>query len=163
MMDDRKRKQFDPRSPVQPGRSSAPYFLVAIIAAVMILAAQRYSVLHPGSPAVRSRQFPATAPSKSRMPASSARDIRTVFSADDYPASARASGEEGTVQAKLSVDASGRVMDCWILHSSGHRSLDGATCNILRQRARFAPARNGEGKAVPSVVVTPPVRWQLEG
>jgi len=90
-------------------------------------------------------------------------DLRMLFSADDYPATAQRNGEEGTVQARLDVNSQGRVERCSIIRSSGSASLDQVTCDVLRKRARFAPARDADGKAVPDSVVTPPVTWRLEG
>jgi protein TonB len=90
-------------------------------------------------------------------------DLRTLFSADDYPAEAQRNGEEGTVQAELSVDARGHVRGCTVIHSSGHASLDSATCRILQRRARFDPAHDVNGDAVASSVVTPRIVWRLEG
>ena len=163
MVDGRQKERFDPRSPVQPGRSPAPYLLLAIVLAVAAWTVEQHWIADSGLPTMHS--------GKSREPASrmsaasevSHGDVRTIFSADDYPADALAKGEQGTVQAELFVDADGRVSRCSILRSSSHRSLDDATCKILSQRARFTPARNADGKAVRSTVVTPPVRWQLEG
>jgi protein TonB len=90
-------------------------------------------------------------------------DVRTIFSSDDYPADAQRNGEEGTVQAELSIDARGRVRGCRVIRSSGHASLDSATCSILQRRARFKPAQDVNGDAVASSVVTPLVVWRLEG
>ncbi len=90
-------------------------------------------------------------------------DLRTLFSVDDYPASAERKGEEGTVQANLAIDKAGRVSGCTILHSSGSKTLDNTTCSIMQRRARFVPARDVNGNAVPDAVVTPPVVWRLAG
>lgn len=88
-------------------------------------------------------------------------DLRTLFSGDDYPSVAQSNNEEGTVQAKLSIDKSGRVASCTIVRSSEHSSLDDATCRILTQRARFMPATDAARKPIMDVVTTPPIRWQL--
>jgi len=90
-------------------------------------------------------------------------NVRTLFSADDYPADAQANGQEGTVQAELSIDRLGRVSACTVLRSSRVRSLDEATCGVLINRARFRPARDAAGRAVPDTIVTPPITWRLEG
>lgn len=156
------KENFDPRSPVQPGRSVLPYFVVAFLAGLFIWTGQQYLIADSNS-----QKSPSTSlkPEASRVtgPAASKGDIRAVFSADDYPVSAQRNGEQGTVQAQLTVDGSGRVADCKVIRSSGSESLDSATCNILQHRARFIPARDAQGKTVASTVVTPPIKWQLEG
>jgi protein TonB len=153
------RQKVDPRSPVQPGQSVAPYFVLAFVAAILVWTAQQYWIADSNSQPAR-QQAPARQAASGQ---SSRRDLRTVFSADDYPASAQANGEEGTVQAKLTVSTSGRVSGCEIIRSSGHKSLDDATCSILQRRARFTPARAADGQPIASTVVSPPIVWRLEG
>ena len=84
-----------------------------------------------------------------------------LFSADDYPAEALRQGAEGSVRFELRVDATGRVEECKILISSNNAALDRTTCDILRTRARFTPARDAHGKAVADTV-TNNVRWQIQ-
>ena len=88
--------------------------------------------------------------------------MRSLFTADDYPASAQSSGAEGTTQARLSIGADGRVTGCDIIRSAGNSALDSATCNILRRRAKFTPARDSNGNATTDTYTTPPIRWVLE-
>jgi protein TonB len=88
-------------------------------------------------------------------------DLRTLFSTDDYPASAQASGAEGTVQATITIGTDGRVVGCNITRSSGNSALDSATCNIIRRRAKYTPARDSNGNATTDTIQTPPIRWQL--
>jgi len=78
--------------------------------------------------------------------------LRTLFSADDYPAEAQQNGEEGTVQVALTVDVNGKVSGCTVIRSSSYASLDRATCNILQRRARFVPARDAAGRPIPDRV-----------
>ena len=61
--------------------------------------------------------------------------LATLFSADDYPASALDAGEQGAVTASLRIDPSGRVSGCSVRRSSGSMTLDTATCRILVARA----------------------------
>ena len=89
--------------------------------------------------------------------------MRTLFSADDYPASAQASGAEGTSQASITIGPDGRVASCNIIRSSGNSALDAATCNIIRRRAKFVPARDSNGNATTDTITTPPITWRLEG
>jgi TonB family protein len=138
----------------EPKRSVLPYFAAAIVAAVTFWALQQHSIQD-------------TAPNPSRPPAQSSGpskgDLRTLFSADDYPIEAQRNGEEGTVRAELAIDRQGRVSGCTIVNGSGHVSLDNATCRILQSRARFTPARDASGRPVPDTDLTPPVVWRLEG
>ena len=86
-----------------------------------------------------------------------------LFSDEDYPASAQASGAEGTAQASLTIGPDGRVTGCSITRSAGNSSLDAATCSILRRRAKFTPARDSNGNPTSDTVQTPPITWRLEG
>jgi protein TonB len=55
------------------------------------------------------------------------------------------------------------VVSCNLVRSTGNTALDQATCNILRRRAKFTPARDSNGNPTTDTVTTPPIRWQLEG
>jgi TonB family protein len=155
--------RIDPRSPVQPGRSPAPYFVLALLGAILVWGAQQYWISDSGQRASRHDSSVQRAQDRSGAATESTGDVRTVFSADDYPVAAQQKGEEGTVQAQLTVDATGRVTSCTVIRTSGFASLDDATCSILQRRARFTPATNAAGEPIESRVVTPPVKWQLEG
>jgi protein TonB len=106
---------------------------------------------------------PPPPPHKAVSAQSAKGDVRTLFSADDYPASAQAAGAEGTAQAQLTIGADGRVVGCNLIRSTGNGALDSATCNILRRRAKFTPARDSNGNPTTDTYTTPPIRWQLEG
>jgi protein TonB len=107
---------------------------------------------------------PPPPPPHKTVSAQSARgDVRTLFSADDYPASAQAAGAEGTAQAELTIGPTGAVVGCNLIRSTGNSALDQATCNILRRRAKFTPARDSNGNPTTDTYTTPPIRWQLEG
>jgi protein TonB len=66
-------------------------------------------------------------------------DYRTSWINRDY---------SGVAGFALSIDARGRVTDCSITASTGHSALDQATCRLLERRARFNPAKDGNGNAV---------------
>ena len=103
-------------------------------------------------------------PPRKTVSATSAKgDLRTLFSADDYPASAQAAGAEGTARASLTIGTDGRVVSCNITQSTGNGALDSATCNILRRRAKFVPARDSNGNPTTDTVATPSIVWRLEG
>ncbi|GAA0727809.1 energy transducer TonB [Sphingomonas japonica] len=59
----------------------------------------------------------------------------------------------GTVSVWFDVEADGRVSDCGIDRSSGNRAYDALICRLIRQRFRFDPARDAQGRAVPSTIV----------
>lgn len=106
---------------------------------------------------------PPPPPRKIQSAQSAKGDLRTLFSADDYPASAQSAGAEGTAQATLTIGPDGRVVGCNLSRSTGNSSLDSATCNILRRRAKFTPARDSNGQPTTDTVTTPPIVWRLEG
>jgi protein TonB len=82
--------------------------------------------------------------------ATRARLIRGRIDDDDYPRDAYRERAGGTVTARLAIGADGRVTDCTVTRSSGRAELDETTCRLIRQRFRYAPARDAAGKAVPS-------------
>lgn len=69
-----------------------------------------------------------------------------LFSSEDYPNSALSANQQGTTAVRLTIGTDGRVAGCDITSSSGSSSLDSATCNILRRRARFSPAMDSDGR-----------------
>jgi TonB family protein len=68
--------------------------------------------------------------------------------ADNYPDADRL-GLDGTVQVDLFVDEAGAVTGCRVVQGSGHTVLDEHTCTLLGDRARFRPATDEGGRAVP--------------
>ncbi len=96
-------------------------------------------------------------PSRAR---SSTANLVSLFSTDDYPQEALRLGEQGTVAVRLLVTNAGRVGKCEVVTSSGSQILDRATCNILSQRARFAPARDEKGQPTTDYY-TQRIRWEL--
>jgi protein TonB len=118
----------------------------------------------PPIPPVAVAPPPPPAPPRKVVSAQSAKgDLRTLFSADDYPASAQSAGAEGTTRASLTIGPDGRVTGCNIIQSSGNTSLDSTTCNILRRRAKFTPARDSNGNPTSDTITTPSIVWRLEG
>ena len=77
----------------------------------------------------------------------------------DYPASALARGEQGSVRFRLQVEPDGRVTNCTIVRPSGAAALDNATCRIMMSRARFTPARDSQGNPAPDWVESE-IRWK---
>lgn len=90
-------------------------------------------------------------------------DMRSIFKDDDYPLDAWEADSTGTSQYLVMVDEQGLPMDCVVIQSSGVASLDAMGCQVIRERAKFIPARDAQGKAVKDMYVTPPIRWNLYG
>jgi len=93
-------------------------------------------------------------------PAKAVRKLEGVFSGNDYPPDAVQDNASGRARVRILVDTSGRATDCLILASSGHSSLDAATCRILRSRARFHPAEDVDGNRVRGAAVTS-IEWHV--
>lgn len=79
---------------------------------------------------------------------------------NDYPSRALREEREGTTGFRVSVGPDGRVTDCQITSSSGHPDLDAATCDNVRRRARFNPAKDGEGQPTTGTYANR-VRWVI--
>jgi protein TonB len=88
-------------------------------------------------------------------------DVRSSFSNDDYPAAAIAAEAQGTAQARLTIGTDGRVVGCDLVRSTGNNALDSTTCNILRRRVKFTPAKDSNGNATTDTYLTPPITWVL--
>lgn len=71
--------------------------------------------------------------------------LAELFSARDYPPAALQQHEEGKVGVLVRVDSNGAVRDCIVEASSGFGDLDNRTCEIIRTRARFRPAKDASG------------------
>lgn len=82
------------------------------------------------------------------------------ITSDDYPREAIEAKESGDVGFALDVDSTGAVTDCTIWASSNSKILDTQTCALMRERARFDPARDKDGKGV-SGSYRLRIRWQL--
>ena len=87
-------------------------------------------------------------------------NLASYVSDADYPSSALRSEEQGTTRFRLTVGSDGRVKDCAITSSSGSAALDSATCRIMRNRARFTPARDSNGQPTTDTVSSG-IRWVL--
>lgn len=84
-----------------------------------------------------------------------------VFDPADYPYWALQMEQEGPVGVAIQVDPMGKVTGCSVVRSSGSEALDGATCSLIFERARFAPARDSKGIAVAGIYHRS-VHWVLE-
>jgi protein TonB len=103
---------------------------------------------------------PAPAPPRTVEPAKARANLASYVNDDDYPSDAVRNEEQGTTSFRLDVGTDGRVTNCTVTGSSGSRSLDNATCRIMRSRARFTPARNNLGQPTTDTV-SHRIRWVL--
>jgi len=65
-----------------------------------------------------------------------------------------------TVYTRTTVRPDGTIQNCVVERSSGDRDLDAYTCQLIRKRAKFLPARWLDGSAVYGVLRTT-VRWSI--
>lgn len=87
-------------------------------------------------------------------------DVRSVFSADDYPAYLQQAGQSGTVYTRTTIRPDASIQSCTIERSSGDPKLDAYTCAIIVKRAKFAPAKWTDGSPVYGVIRVP-VSWVI--
>ncbi|MEM9501536.1 MAG: TonB family protein [Pseudomonadota bacterium] len=78
----------------------------------------------------------------------------------DYKSRWIREGLSGNARFQLEIGASGRVTDCTVTGSTGHRELDTATCRLIADRARFNPAKDSSGNPT-SGSYTSSVNWQI--
>jgi protein TonB len=97
---------------------------------------------------------------KTVKPARAKANLASYVSDEDYPSSAVRNEEQGTTRFRLSVGPNGQVTECSVVGSSGSSALDSATCRLMKQRAKFTPARNSAGEPT-SDSVTSTIRWVL--
>ena len=89
-------------------------------------------------------------------------DVRSLFTADDYPSEALMRTQGGTSQFRVLVDEKGNVAGCDVFRQSHIPVFDVMGCQVIKERAKFAPAVDAHGKTVRSVVITPPVTWMVD-
>jgi len=87
--------------------------------------------------------------------------LPSLFAAADYPAEALAAPALGQTGLELVVGVDGGVAGCATLFSSGVAALDRAACRVLRERARFAPARDAFQGPVPGRLLVR-ISWRPE-
>jgi hypothetical protein len=67
-----------------------------------------------------------------------------------------------TVEMGLQLNSSGVPTNCIVLASSGEPLLDLQSCRVLMARARYSPARDANGAAIPAFVARN-IRWSPPG
>lgn len=100
------------------------------------------------------------APDRPASPVRVRGDKAQWFNADDYPSAALRDGVAGVVAIRVGVDAAGKVTSCTVTQSSGSAALDEATCKLYPRRARFTPALDAGGTAIPASF-SDRVSWQI--
>lgn len=80
------------------------------------------------------------------------RQIRGRIRDSDYPEDLADAGIGGKVTVVFLVQTDGRVPECDVVRSSGIPRLDALTCRLIRERFRFRPSRDGQGRPVPAYV-----------
>lgn len=89
-------------------------------------------------------------------------DVRRLFKSEDYPTEALTRFQQGGGRFLLLIDESGKVAGCHVLVASGVPVLDAMGCAVIRERARFTPARDRNGKPTRDSYVTPQINWRLQ-
>ncbi len=79
---------------------------------------------------------------------------------NDYPSRALREEREGTTGFRLTIGPDGKVLDCVVTRSSGSSDLDEAACSNIRRRARFDPAKDGDGNPTTGSYASS-VRWVI--
>lgn len=77
----------------------------------------------------------------------------------DYPRGALTARNDGLVQFRLDVDATGRVSACHVLARTEPDAFGDLTCRLMMRRAGFRPALDAHGEAVPAYFVSR-VTWR---
>jgi periplasmic protein TonB len=81
-------------------------------------------------------------------------------STDDYPSRDLREENEGVTRFSVQIGPNGRVSSCSVSGSSGHPSLDAATCKLVSSRAKFAPALDKDGNPTTGSYSSS-VRWVI--
>ena len=89
------------------------------------------------------------------------RQIKGRLTFSDLPNALRELGTGGTVAVRYDVNASGGVSGCIVTASSGNAELDRATCQLIQQRFRFKPARDGNDRPVAATIEERHI-WEIE-
>ena len=80
---------------------------------------------------------------------------------NDYPRHALAEGESGLVHFRLMIDDTGKPTQCVIQSKTKPDEFAPTVCAVIMRRARFQPALDSQGKAVPTYFASS-VQFQIE-
>ncbi len=95
--------------------------------------------------------------------ASRAKLIGGRISNADYPKSATAARQGGSVTVHFTVGADGRPSKCRVVKSSGNADIDATTCRLIEQRFLYEPARNKAGLPISDVTGWQQTWWLERG
>jgi len=90
------------------------------------------------------------------------RNLQDVFSTYDYPEAELRDDHGGTVGYRLLVSDKGMPTGCEVMYSTRWKALDIRSCAVLIVRARFKPALDSAGRAVPGIF-SGRVTWSVPG
>ncbi len=81
----------------------------------------------------------------------------------DYPKSATAARQGGSVTAHFTVGTDGRPSKCRVVKSSGNVDIDATTCRLIEERFRYEPARDKAGRPISDVTGWQQTWWLERG
>lgn len=82
------------------------------------------------------------------------------ISDNDYPPEAIRANQVGTTTAKFIVSTNGRVPVCEVENSSGWEVLDQKTCELIKERFQYVPAKNRKGRPL-AYMLTQRITWRM--
>ena len=115
------------------------------------------------APAAMPVALPASAPMMNAEPAVVPPDYRVAYLNNPgprYPVASRRRREQGIVMLKVRVSPAGEPEQVQVDQSSGFAELDQAAASVVKQRCRFAPARQGDRPVAAWVAV--PMQFSLK-
>lgn len=104
-------------------------------------------------PAARAPEI-APAPVKAASSGSAVRNPPQWVGGGPTDADNRRGRYQGTVAVQITVEPDGSVSNCAPVRGSGNAGLDSMTCQLVRERARFNPALDAQGRPVASQAYT---------
>ena len=101
-----------------------------------------------------------SAPPALQLRARAQANLASYVHDQDYPDIALRRGEQGRVVFVLHISPEGRVTECSVVASNAGILLNARTCDIMRTRARFEPARDLQGNPAPDRVHAS-ISWRM--
>lgn len=86
-----------------------------------------------------------------------------VLSGHDYPMLAIERDAESMFRAAVLIDEEGTPVDCTLLSYAGDAMFVTHSCGLIKERARFEPAVDKDGKPTRSVYISGVRIWQIGG
>lgn len=153
-----------PPLPAAPPPKAVPRFIATPSAASTsaITVAPEESMPEPAQATPAAPPAPAAAPLAAE-PAVTPPDFRAAYLNNPgprYPVASRRRREQGIVMLKVRVSPAGEPEQVLVDQSSGYAELDEAALNIVKDRWRFVPARQGDRPVAAWVAV--PLQFALK-